>query len=101
MGASRTVAVALLLSGFTVAAEEAPRDPLTIEQAVRYALAHHPALAVSTAVEEAGQARVAVARAGYLPDVALAAELEVGTGNVLRGALFPARDIPAVSGPPT
>jgi outer membrane protein TolC len=56
---------------------------------------------VDAAVGELRREQVAVARGGYLPDLNLTAELVAGTGNVLRGSLFPTRGIPAVSGPPT
>ncbi|MCU1283099.1 MAG: hypothetical protein JWM53_6645 [bacterium] len=85
----------------TVHAEERPAAPLTLDQAVEFALAHHPALQVETATEEARRAQVSVARSGYLPSVNLALEINGGTGNVLRGSLIPMAGIPAVSGPPT
>ena len=51
--------------------------------------------------EDVRRAQVAVARSAYLPSVDLALEINGGTGNVLRGALFPMSGIPIVSGPPT
>jgi outer membrane protein TolC len=72
-----------------------------LDEAVAFALRHHPALQADTAVEEARHAQVSVGRAGYLPSVELSLQINGGTGNVLRGGLFPMRNIPSVSGPPT
>jgi outer membrane protein TolC len=83
------------------AAEPAGVGPLDLEQAVEYAVKHHPALQAQLATDEARHAQVAVGRAGYLPNLDLSIQIEAGSGNVLRGALFPMRDIPNVSGPPT
>ncbi|MCU1277159.1 MAG: outer rane efflux protein, partial [bacterium] len=91
----------LALVAATVHAEERPAAPLTLDQAVAFALAHHPALQVESATEEARRAQVSVARSGYLPSVDLALEINGGTGNVLRGSLLPMTGIPSVSGPPT
>src|SRR5262249_11654072 len=74
---------------------------LDLEQAVEYAVKHHPALQAQLATDEARLAQVAVGRAGFLPNLDLSLQIEAGSGNVLRGALFPMRDIPNVSGPPT
>lgn len=74
--------------------------PLTLEDAVSFALAHHPTVQAQVAADEAQRAQVAVARAGYLPHVDASAQIDAGTGNVLRGPLFSTPNIPAVSGPP-
>src|SRR6266542_4325127 len=74
---------------------------LDLDQAVAYAVKHHPTLQVEAATEEMMNAQVAISRTGYLPSLDLSAQVNVGTGNVLRGALFPMREIPSVSGPPT
>lgn len=83
------------------AAGEPPPSPLTLEQALRYALAHQPSLRAQSSLAEGAAGRVELARTGYLPEIDLSLELEAGSGNVLRGALFPTRGIPSVSGPPT
>ncbi len=90
----------LFVATIANAQERAP-GPLTLDQAVDYALAHHPALQADASVEEARRAQVAVGRAGYLPSVDVSLQINAGTGNVLRGAVYPMPDIPFVSGPPT
>jgi len=91
----------LILVTATASAQERAPGPLTLDQAVDYALGHHPALQADASVEEARRAQVAVGRAAYLPSVDLSLQINVGTGNVLRGAVYPMPDIPFVSGPPT
>jgi outer membrane protein TolC len=88
----------LLLLATAAHAEE---RPLTLDEAVAFALAHHPALQAESAVDEVRRAQVSVARAGYLPSVDLSLQFNGGTGNVLRGALVYMRNIPQVSGPPS
>ncbi len=94
------ILTALLLSSF-VHAEELPPAPLSLRQAVEFALAHHPRLRVQAAAEDAMKAQVGVARTAYLPEVNFSLQLNVGTGNVLRGPLFSMPTIPSISGPPT
>jgi len=96
----RTLAV-LVLFATTVQAQERPVGPLTLDRAVDFAIAHHPALQAETSAEGARREQVSVARAGYLPSVDLSLQINGGTGNVLRGGLYPMPGIPNVSGPPT
>ena len=93
--------VSLAVSSSVGAAEPATIGPLDLEKAVDYALRHHPSLQSQLANEQARRAQVAVGRAGYLPELDLSAQINVGTGNVLRGSLFSMHDLPNVSGPPT
>src|SRR6266403_3656043 len=95
----RTRAV-LALFATTVHAQERV-GPLTLDQAVGFAIAHHPALQAEASAEEVRREQVSVARAGYLPSVDLALQINAGTGNVLRGGLYSMKGIPVVSGPPT
>jgi outer membrane protein TolC len=90
-----------LLSARATAGEPRAIGPFELEPAVAYAIAHHPALQAQQAGEEARRAQVSVGRAGYLPSLDLSAQINVGTGNVLRGGVFSMREIPNVSGPPT
>ena len=64
---------------------------MTLSRAVAFAVEHHPSLHAQLAAEDAVVAQVDLARAGALPTIALSGQLEMGTGNVLRGALFRAR----------
>jgi outer membrane protein TolC len=91
----RLLALLLLLHG-----ADADAQPLTIDQAVDFALAHHPALQAETSVEGVKRAQVGVGRAGYLPSVDLSLQMNGGSGNVLRGSLYSMPGIPQVSGPP-
>jgi outer membrane protein len=99
MCATRSALLVLLAA--TAYAQERGPEPLTIEQAVEFALVHHPGLQTEISVEEAKRAQVAVGRAAYLPSVDLSLQINVGTGNVLRGSLYSLPGIPSVSGPPT
>src|SRR6266403_1238930 len=96
----RTLAV-LVLCATTVRAQERPVGPLTLDQAVGFAIAHHPALQAEASAEEVRREQVSVARADYLPSVDLSLQINAGTGNVLRGGLYSMKGIPVVSGPPT
>jgi outer membrane protein TolC len=91
----------VLLSARARAAEPPTIGPLDLEQAVEYAILHHPALLAQTATEEARREQVSVFRASYLPSLDLSAQISAGTGNVLRGSIYSLREIPSVSGPPT
>jgi outer membrane protein TolC len=92
--------VAALLAATTAWAQDQPPGPLTLDEAVDYAVTHHPALQAEGFVEEAQRARVGVGRAGYLPSVDVSLQLNGGSGNVLRGGLYYTPGIPQVSGPP-
>jgi outer membrane protein TolC len=91
--------VVVLLAAATATAQ--PAGPLTLDRAVEYALANHPALQAERSIEEARRAQIAVGRAGYLPSVDLSLQLNAGTGNVLRGGLYSTPGMPSVSGPPS
>jgi len=77
------------------------RAALTMDDAVSFALAHHPVVRRAVALEDAASAQVDAARAGYLPSLALSLELTYGTASVLLGPVFGLPNIPNVSGPPT
>lgn len=94
-------AVPVLLAATAAWAQDHPPGPLTLDQAVDYALTHHPALQAEGFVEEAQRARVDVGRAGYLPSLDVSLQINGGTGNVLRGGLSAMPGIPQLSGPPT
>src|SRR5262249_43444131 len=78
-------------------AQTAPSE-MTIEQAISFALAHHPSLRARAALDRAAEARTSEARSGLLPDLDVSLQLNRATGNVLQGALFPMRNIPNISG---
>jgi outer membrane protein len=74
--------------------------PITLEQAVAYALAHHPALRASAAVEERAGAQLDLARSRFLPYGDIGLQENRGTGNVVPGTHFTMAGIPPISGPP-
>lgn len=90
----------MILGAPALGAAAEPPLPLGLREAVEFALRHNPGLRASESVKARASAQVELARAGYLPEVDLSLQLERDTGNVLRGALFPMRNIPSVSGPP-
>src|SRR5438477_11208153 len=65
-------------------AESAAR-PITLEEAVTFAIAHHPALRFSAAREESAQARVDEARTTELPGLGVSAQVNRSTGNTIPG----------------
>jgi outer membrane protein TolC len=76
-------------------------SPLNLQDAVHYALAHHPALRASAANEDEARAQLDLARARYLPFGDIGLQENRATGNVVPGAHFTMAGIPPISGPPT
>lgn len=97
---TRLLSASLILCGFSAAAAAAPPAGLTLPQAIRFAIEHHPSLRTRAAVQAQSAARTGTLRAGYLPQVEVGIQLNRATGNVLPGSLFAMRGVPAVSGPP-
>src|SRR5262249_13752450 len=93
-----TLCVAVLAAYAAPAGADEPA--MSIEQAITFALAHHPSLRARKALDEAAQARTSEARSGLLPDVDVILQLNRATGNVLQGSLFSMHNIPSISGPP-
>jgi outer membrane protein TolC len=73
---------------------------LSLSEAVEYALGHSPRVRGVEAARSVAKERIDVARAGLLPNLSLAAQLNRATGNVVPGSLFGMPGIPNVSGPP-
>jgi outer membrane protein TolC len=76
-------------------------SPLGLEDAVHYALAHHPALKVASAAEQEAAANLDIARDQYIPKGDIGLQENRATGNVVPGTHFTMTGIPPVSGPPT
>lgn len=89
--------IAMLHSSMALAQENA--RTLTLEQAVRTALQDHPTLAREAAIEQAADARLDLARTGYLPQLDIALQANRATANNVRGTAFPTRGLPGISGP--
>jgi hypothetical protein len=67
---SSVLCFALVVAGARSSAQaQAPPFPLTLQQAVQYAIEHYPAIQASTARVSAQQAGVDLARTAYLPRV--------------------------------
>src|SRR5262249_59847937 len=79
----------------------ADAPPIDIEAALAMGRAHHPTADEDVALVRAGEARVAVERARYWPDVTVFGTLDRATSNAVSGALFPIPGLPVVTGTPT
>jgi len=87
-----------LLAGWG-SALAAPREPLTIAEAVRKATEDYPASRVSQEQFAAASRGINLARASYLPRVDLLAQFNRATRNNVFGLLLPQPIIPSISGP--
>ncbi len=83
----------------TPAVQDTTPQSFTLEQAMRYAADHYPA--VRAAVEEvnASAADVRVARTAYLPRLDSVWQTNRATANNIFGQLLPQAVIPSISGP--
>ena len=92
--------VALSAGGGHVRAQApAAASAMTLEQAVRYALAHHPAVAGALARIDGARAARDLAAAARIPTLDSAAMVGGATGNVTAGSFFPMSGVPGSSGP--
>ena len=87
------------LADSNVRAGEPPRS-LSIEQAVAFALSHHPSLKARAAVESSRAAQTTQARMALLPRLDLGLQFTRATSNVVAGTVFPLPGMPSVTGPP-
>ncbi|HZO80551.1 MAG TPA: TolC family protein [Candidatus Binataceae bacterium] len=98
------VLLAAALFWTTVARAQTPGDqlqqPLTLKEAVNYALAHHPRLRTQIGLEEAAAAKLGIARSEYIPTGYVGLQENRATGNVVPGAHFNMEGIPPIAGPP-
>lgn len=76
-----------------------PSFPLTIQQAVHYAVVTYPAVRASAARTAAQAANVDLAHTAYLPRVDTSVQVNRATRNNVAGLLLPGTTIPAISGP--
>ena len=91
----RLALIALLL------AQQVPPAPLplTLEQALQYALEHYPSVQAAVEQVQASAAGVSVAKAGYLPRLDSAWQSNRATANNIFGQVLPQSVIPSMSGP--
>jgi outer membrane protein TolC len=73
--------------------------PLTLDEAVRFALEHHPVVEGAVARLAAAHAGVELAEASRLPSLDVVAQLNRATGNAVAGSLFATPGVPGTSGP--
>jgi outer membrane protein len=83
------------------AAAQAPQPafPITLQQAVRYAIDHYPAIRASMASVSAQESGVDLARTAYLPRLDSSVQINRATRNNVAGLLLPGAAIPSISGP--
>ncbi len=95
------IVIAALTPGGGIAQAQTPAAPtaMTLEQAVRYALAHHPAVAGALARIDGARAARDLAAAARIPTLDAAAMVGGATGNVTAGSFFPMSGVPGSSGP--
>src|SRR4051812_35011785 len=77
----------------------APPQPLTLDQAMQYALDHYPTVRAALEQVHASTANVDVARAAYLPRLDSVWQSTRATANNVFGQLLPQSVIPGMSGP--
>ena len=101
--ANRVVLVGIVLIGETVALAQSsvklPENPLTLDQAVDFALANYPAVRASTARALASKEGVSLSRTAYLPRTDLLWQSNRATRNNIFGLLLPQSSVPPISGP--
>lgn len=76
-----------------------PAFPVTLQQAVRYAIENYPAIRASMARVSVQEAGVDLARTAYLPRLDSTLQINRATGNNVAGLLLPGSIIPPISGP--
>jgi outer membrane protein len=76
-----------------------PDGPLTLDQAVDFALAHYPAVRVLMERAAASKEGVSLSRTAYLPRTDLLWQSNRATRNNIFGLLLPQSVVPSISGP--
>lgn len=94
------VASLLVISAIAAVAQgpaAAPAGGMSLEQAVRRALAYYPGALAAARNTAAAQAQVGVARTAFLPVSGVTAQFDRGTDNAVLGLSFPS-PLPSLSG---
>jgi len=81
------------------AQRQPPPSPVTLPQAIQYAIDSYPAIRASMARVAAQEAGVSLARTAYLPRLDSALQMNRATRNNVTGLLLPTTSIPGISGP--
>jgi len=76
-----------------------PQSPLTLDQAVDFALANYPAVRASMERARASKEGVSLSRTTYLPRTDLLWQSNRATRNNIFGLLLPQSVVPSISGP--
>jgi len=76
-----------------------PDKPLTLDQAIDFALANYPAVRASMERANASREAVSLSRTAYLPRTDLLWQFNRGTRNNIFGLLLPQSVVPPISGP--
>lgn len=76
-----------------------PPTPITLQQAIQFAVDNYPAIQASTARVLAQEAGVDLARTAYLPRIDTTFQMNRATRNNVAGLLLPGSPIPSISGP--
>lgn len=76
-----------------------PPSPVTLQQAVQYAIDDYPAIRASLARVSAHEAGVDLAQTSYLPRLDSTVQINRATRNNVAGLLLPGTPIPPISGP--
>src|SRR5438132_605987 len=75
------------------------QTPVTLQDAVDRAIAHYPAVRISSEQASAAAAGIALARTAYLPRADFLGQVNRATRNNVFGLLLPQSVIPSISGP--
>jgi outer membrane protein TolC len=97
-------AIALLFLGILATAARAqtptpPVSPLTLDQALQYAVNHYPSIRAAIEQMNAATADIDVARSAYLPRLDSVWQSNRATANNVAGQLLPQSVLPGLSGP--
>jgi outer membrane protein TolC len=76
-----------------------PPLPVTLQQAIQFAVDHYPAIQASTARASAQEAGIDLARTSYLPRMDSTLQINRATRNNVAGLLLPGAPVPSISGP--
>jgi outer membrane protein TolC len=83
-----------------VAAQPPPLSfPVTVQQAVQYAVSNYPTVRASTARVAAQESNVDLAHTAYLPRIDTSLQVNRATRNNVAGLLLPGTTVPPISGP--
>lgn len=99
----RQLVVLFALGSLSLAAADQPNaalpSPLTLEAAVKYALAHYPQIRAALERTAAASGGIALARTAYLPTANALWQGNRATRNNIFGLLLPQPVIPSLTGP--